>query len=401
MSNLPKGWGKVPLKEVVEDMHQGINTVTENIEYYDNGIDILQTKHITGGYIDLSDPKKVSVEDYNKYKAKYQPQINHILLTNIGTIGKVLIVEENINFLIAWNIFLIKSNQSKINPYFLFYVLKKYDIDKFYDKFLTGNATKFINKKFMSDIEIPLPPLEEQKKIADILSTVDKKIAFVEENINATEELKKGLMQKLLTEGIGHTDFKDSELGRIPESWEVVQQSEVATFYNGRAYKLSEWEESGIPVIRLQNLTGTGTEYYYSTLQLPEHQYCINGDLLYMWSATFGPVWWKGEKAIYHYHIWKITTEKNKLDKNFLFYLLDQITIRMKKQSHGSTMIHVTKGGMEKLKIQLPPLEEQKQIVEILSTVDKKLENLKEKKQSFEELKKGLMQKLLTGEVRV
>jgi type I restriction enzyme S subunit len=156
MSNLPKGWEKVSLKEVVEDMHQGINTVTENIEYYDNGIDILQAKHITSGYIDLSDPKKVSIEDYNKYKSKYQPQINHILLTNIGTIGKVLIVEENISFLIAWNIFLIKSNHSKINPYFLFHILKKYDIDKFYDKFLTGNATKFINKKFMGDIEICL-----------------------------------------------------------------------------------------------------------------------------------------------------------------------------------------------------------------------------------------------------
>ena len=268
-------------------------------------------------------------------------------------------------------------------------------------KFNDGVNQTNLRKNEVLECPIELPPLEEQKKIVDILSTVDKKIVFVEENINATEELKKGLMQKLLTEGIGHTEFKDSELGRIPESWEVVQQSEVAIFYNGRAYKLSEWEGVGTPVIRLQNLTGTGTEYYYSTLQLPEHQYCINGDLLYMWSATFGPVWWKGEKAIYHYHIWKITTEENKLDRNFLFYLLDQITVRMKKQSHGSTMIHVTKGGMEKLKIQLPPLEEQKQIAEILSTVDNKLENLKEKKQYFEELKKGLMQKILTGEVRV
>jgi len=190
--------------------------------------------------------------------------------------------------------------------------------------------------------------------------------------------------------------YKQTEIGVIPEDWEVAEQGEVATFYNGRAYKLTEWEEHGTPVIRLQNLTGSGENYYYSNLNLPDHQYCHNGDLLYMWSATFGPVWWKGDKAIFHYHIWKIDTQTDRLDKNFLFYLLDQITMRMKKQSHGSTMIHVTKGGMEKLKIQLPPLQEQQKIAEILSTVDQKIDSIDSKIEETKTLKRGLMQRLLS-----
>ena len=422
MSNLPKGWEKVFLKEVVQDMHQGINTVTENIEYYDNGIDILQAKHITSGYIDLSDPKKVSIEDYNKYKAKYQPQINHILLTNIGTIGKVLIVEENIDFLIAWNIFLIKSNQLKINPHFLFYVLKKYDIDKFYDKFLTGNATKFINKKFMGDIEIPLPPLEEQKKIADILSTVDKKIAFVEENINATEELKKGLMQKLLTEGIGHTEFKDSELGRIPESWEVIPFIELAdknikhSFTGGpfgSDLKSEHYTDIGVRVIQLQNI-GDGyfinNDFVYVSEEkaelLKSCQIYPNDIILAKMAEPVARACLIPDfesKYVMCSDGIRLKVDNSKFNTEFIFYSINYDNFRKiaVARSNGTTRLRIGLSALKSIPILIPPLEEQKQIAEILSTVDKKLENLKEKKQSFEELKKGLMQKLLTGEVRV
>ncbi|MCF1713173.1 restriction endonuclease subunit S [Flavihumibacter sp. RY-1] len=191
-------------------------------------------------------------------------------------------------------------------------------------------------------------------------------------------------------------DYKVTELGLIPSNWKILKQGEIATFFNGRAYKLTEWEQTGIPVIRLQNLTGSGTEYYYSNLKLPEHQYCYSGDLLYMWSATFGPVWWKGTKAIYHYHIWKIEVNAKKLLKEFHYYLLDEITIRMKNQSHGSTMLHVTKSGMESLKVALPPLPEQQKIAEILSTVDEKIEVIEAQINQTTELKKGLMQQLLT-----
>lgn len=189
--------------------------------------------------------------------------------------------------------------------------------------------------------------------------------------------------------------YKETKIGILPKDWGVVKQVEVATFFNGRAYKLSEWETEGIPVIRLQNLTGSGKEYYYSNLQLPEHQYCCRGDLLYMWSATFGPVWWFGEKAIFHYHIWKIEHNQEKLDRAFHYYLLDDVTRRMKNESHGSTMMHVTKGGMEKLLIQLPPLPEQQKIADILSTVDAKIEVIDQQITETQDLKKGLMQRLL------
>ncbi len=187
----------------------------------------------------------------------------------------------------------------------------------------------------------------------------------------------------------------------IPYGWKLCKQLEVATFYNGRAYKLSEWESVGTPVIRLQNLTGSGNEFYYSKLKLPERQYVNDGDLLYMWSATFGPKIWRGEKAIYHYHIWKVECQVDLLDQSFMYYNLDYITDSMKSKTNGSTMLHFTKKGMEEHEILVPPLEEQQKIAEILSTVDKKIDLIDQKIAETQKLKTGLMQKLFSEGVGV
>jgi type I restriction enzyme S subunit len=187
----------------------------------------------------------------------------------------------------------------------------------------------------------------------------------------------------------------------IPSGWELHKQSEVATFYNGRAYKLTEWEDEGTPVIRLQNLTGTGDKYYYSNLELPEHQYVNNGDLLFMWSATFGPKIWHGDKAIYHYHIWKVECKADLLDQQFMLYNLDFVTESMKSKTNGSTMLHFTKKGMEEQLILTPPLAEQQRIAIILSTVDKKIDLVEQKIKQTKKLKVGLMQKLFSEGVGI
>ena len=181
-----------------------------------------------------------------------------------------------------------------------------------------------------------------------------------------------------------------------PEGWTEFRQGDVVRFYNGRAYKLTEWEAAGTPVIRLQNLTGSGKEYYYSNLELPAHQYCNSGDLLYMWSATFGPHIWKRQKAIYHYHIWKVVPDEINVTKHFLFQLLGYKTNEWLNQSNGMGILHITKGGMEDLRLTLPPLPEQQKIATILSSVDDVIEKTRAQIDKLKDLKTGMMQELLT-----
>lgn len=194
--------------------------------------------------------------------------------------------------------------------------------------------------------------------------------------------------------------FKETAIGWIPATWDCVSQSEVVTFHNGRAYKLTEWEAEGTPVIRLQNLTGSGETYYYSNLKLPPHQYVNKDDLLFMWSATFGPHIWRGEKAIYHYHIWKIDCSE-RVDRSYMFYSLSRFTEEMKNKTNGSTMLHLTKAGMEKESIALPPLPEQRKIAAILTAVDDKLGVIARQIETTQALKQGLMQNLFSQGVGI
>jgi type I restriction enzyme S subunit len=187
----------------------------------------------------------------------------------------------------------------------------------------------------------------------------------------------------------------------VPDEWAEHRQGDVADFSNGKAYKLTEWEKVGTPVIRLQNLTGSGKNYYYSNLKLPDRQYCESGDLLYMWSATFGPHIWKGPKAIYHYHIWKVTCNEKDLTKSFLYQLLGYKTAEWLNQSNGMGILHITKGGMEELKLILPPLPEQQKIAAILTSVDEVIEKTQAQIDKLKDLKIAMMQELLTCGVGV
>lgn len=182
----------------------------------------------------------------------------------------------------------------------------------------------------------------------------------------------------------------------VPDGWAIHRQGDICVFSNGRAYKLTEWEMKGTPVIRLQNLTGSGKEYYYSNLELPKRQYCEKGDLLYMWSATFGPHIWKGPKAIYHYHIWKVIPDEISLTKGYSYQLLAYKTAEWLNKSNGMGILHVTKGGMEDLPLTLPPLPEQKKIATILSSVDQVIEKTQAQIDKLKDLKTGMMQELLT-----
>ena len=162
---------------------------------------------------------------------------------------------------------------------------------------------------------------------------------------------------------------------RIPEGWEYARLGNLLNVINGRAYKKDELLQSGTPVLRVGNLF-TSTSWYYSDLVLNDDKYIDKSDLIYAWSASFGPFIWEGEKVIYHYHIWKMDFySQDELDKKFIYYYLLEKTQEIKASGSGIAMIHMTKERMEKLPIPVPPLEEQKRIVakvdELMALCDK------------------------------
>ena len=418
MSNLPKGWELVQFDKVC-DIRDGTH---DSPKYIENGVPFITSKHLTDNGIDFTETNYISEENHIEFSKRSKVDNGDILFGMIGTIGKPVIVNTDFEFSIK-NVALLKlsSNELLSNIYVLNLLKSNIIINQFL-KLSNGGVQSFIALGMIRKLKIPLPPIEEQKKIADILSTVDKKIAFVEENINATEELKKGLMQKLLTEGIGHTEFKDSELGRIPESWEVIPFIELAdknikhSFTGGpfgSDLKSEHYTDIGVRVIQLQNI-GDGyfinNDFVYVSEEkaelLKSCQIYPNDIILAKMAEPVARACLIPDfesKYVMCSDGIRLKVDNSKFNTEFIFYSINYDNFRKiaVARSNGTTRLRIGLSALKSIPILIPPLEEQKQIAEILSTVDKKLENLKEKKQSFEELKKGLMQKLLTGEVRV
>lgn len=157
---------------------------------------------------------------------------------------------------------------------------------------------------------------------------------------------------------------------RLPQGWTETALVDVCELLNGRAYSQPELLSEGkYPVLRVGNLFSRNA-WYHSDLELDPDKYIDRGDLIYAWSASFGPRLWQGGKVIYHYHIWKCALKDQAVNKQFLYNLLLWDTSKIKgDHGVGSTMMHVTKSAMEKRKIPLPPLPEQQRIVRKLDTL--------------------------------
>ena len=289
---------------------------------------------------------------------------------------------------------ILRADTSKLDPRFFFYAVSALPLRNL------GYSRHF---KLLKEQRVACPPLPEQRKIAAILSSVDDAIEKTQAVIDQVGVVKKGLMQELLTRGLPgrHKKFKMTEVGEVPEEWKILGFGEVAHLHNGRAYKMDELLQMGTsPVVRIQNLKG-GDKWYYSDLQLGDEKYCEDGDLLFAWSASFGPFIWHGPRAIYHYHIWKVETLPV-LDPGFAYHLLASITADVKAAGHGGLgMLHMTKSGMERWRIALPPISEQREIAHVVDLVDSRIASEQTFAGQTQSMKSGLMSVLLTGEVRV
>lgn len=239
-----------------------------------------------------------------------------------------------------------------------------------------------------------IPSPAEQRKIAECLTSLDELIAAEGRRLEALRQWKKALLQNLFPrEGETTPRLRFPEF-RTAGDWVSRPFGEAATFYNGRAYAKEELLDTGkYKVLRVGNFF-TNDKWYYSDLELEETKYCDNGDLLYAWSASFGPQRWHGGRAIFHYHIWKVV-EKPAVDRDFLYRAMDVETERMKsRMANGIGMFHITKGTIEAWPAKFPELDEQRRIASCLGSLDTHITEQAKKLDTLKTHKQGLMQGL-------
>ena len=248
---------------------------------------------------------------------------------------------------------------------------------------------------------IPLPPLKEQIRIVETIKHWFVMIDIIEsgkDNLHNSIRQTKSKILDLAIHGKlvpqDPTDEPAAELlmrinpkaeitrdnghyQKLPEGWTILKVGNVAEYINGRAFKPEEWEQTGLPIIRIQNLNDPNA-YYNRTKNEYEEKYLIKkGDLLFAWAASLGTYIWKGEDAWLNQHIFKVIPYPF-MDKKYLYYAFHAMITEFYRKSHGSGMIHITRKQFEEITLWLPPLTEQYRIVQYLQQVFEKLDSIVE-----------------------
>jgi type I restriction enzyme S subunit len=305
----------------------------------------------------------------------------------------------------------IRFNSEKTNNWFYFYYLQK--IKNFLENLGKGSTFKAITREDLENLKVPYPPLLEQQKIAEVLLIIDKIIQKTNEIIAKTERLKKGLMQELLTKGIGHKEFKDTEIGRIPKTWGVVKLGEITKqFISGGtpSTKNPDYWNGDIPWIRSVHLTKyyideTSIERYITKEGLENSASNIvpKGNVIIATRVGIGKSAVNLIDVAINQDLTGLVIDKSKINPFFLVWYLHSPKILniLESFARGTTIKGIPQDYIKNLLIPLPPTNEQQKIAEILSLVDKMIENEKNEKVRLEKIKRSLMNLLLTGKIRV
>lgn len=410
LGEIPEGWGVESVGENAQVLKSGLS---RNLKDEDVGIPCIRSNNIVDFKINSYDLKYWYLEDDKGANIhEYTLDEGDILvnfINSIAQIGKCCIYHDiGREVIYTTNIFRMKLNESKIKHKFFYYIVQT----KLYSKQIelitkpAVNQASFTTVDFKK-IKIPVPSIDEQKQIISILSSIDDQIEITGNLIEKTKELKKGLMQRLLTKGIGHEKFKDTEIGRIPEEWGTKKFKDISKVSQGLQIAIEErFKEPGLnklPYITIQYINDKknyDNKYYIENANASV--ICVKDDILMTRTGNTGVVV-TNEHGVFHNNFFKIDYDKSILDKDFLVYYLKSKVIQslILRYAGTTTIPDLKHKDFYKIPVIIPTIIEQKQIASILSSIDDQISQYESKKEKLQKLKKGLMQKLLTGKIRV
>ncbi|UPR33492.1 restriction endonuclease subunit S [Vibrio cyclitrophicus] len=422
--SLPSGWSLTSISNIcsskygVVDGPFGSNLKTEH--YRDSGVPVFQSGFVTSNRFVKKNYVYVDQE-------KYQEQIRSsaapkdILMAKIGmNAGACAVIPDDHSVgILAGNSLKMTVNKDVASNLFLVNHLHFMQQNGELRKLLTETAQPAISITTLKRHCVPLPPLPEQKKIAAILTSVDEVIEKTQAQIDKLKDLKTGMMQELLTRGVGvdgkpHTEFKDSPVGRIPKGWDVVPISALCSHIVDCVNKTAPVVDYKTPYkmirttnvrhgrVDTENVRSVTKETYELWVRRLAPQ---KGDLIFTREAPVGECGvLEDERGVFlGQRTMMYRADTIKTSSHFLMYSL--MSEYGKKQledfSGGSTVPHMRVPDCGKILVKIPPKNEQDLIVRSLKSVDAAITNKEAKLQKVNDTKKALMQDLLTGKIRV
>ena len=390
----PKNWQQVKLGDVC-DIVNGSTPKRSVPEYWKNGnIPWFTIEDIrSGGRIINETKQSITDKALKETSVKMLPK-DSILLCCTASIGEVAFTKIPLTTNQQFNGLVIKDKKN-VFPNYLFYSIQKFGKNL---KKKTGKTTiGFLSVGNLSKEEILLPPLSEQQKIAEILEAVDLEIEKVSEEIEKSEKMKRGLMDDLLVRDILNNNYPQFKIGKICEtdSGGTPSRKKKEYFEDGTISWLTSGEiKKGKIYSSKQSITELGLSSSSAKV------FPTDTVLVAMYGVTAGQVGILKSEMSTNQAICGILPNK-KIFPEFLYQYLLVKSSYLRSLAGGGAQPNISQKIIKDQHIPVPPIEKQKQIAEILSTVDDKVKITKNLKNSLTKLKKGLMQDLLSGVVRV
>lgn len=396
---IPEGWKLRRLGEIAT-VTTGGTPSRKRPEYWDGSIPWIKTSSIDFCVIQQGD-EFITEEGLHDSAAKLFPK-NTILMAMYGqgmTRGRVAILGIDSTTNQACAAIQVKADVD--HKYVYYYLASRYREIR---ELGHGGNQKNLNAVLIKDIRVAFPPLPEQRKITEILGTWDQAIALTEQRIEAARQRKKGLMQRLLT---GRVRFPEFAGGK----WQEVQLGNLAEVKRGaspRPIRDPKWfAESGRGWIRIADVTDSPTRFlnqtsqYLSPLGETKSVKVEIGELIMSICATIGVPKIVNIPACIHDGFVVFRGYEKHLSREFLYHYLNFITERLANRGQPGTQKNLNSSLVRKIRVPKPPLAEQEKIAAVLQSCDREIELLTQKRDALQRQKKGLMQWLLTGRVRV
>lgn len=415
MSNtVPEGWSKVVFDEIA-DIKRGITYFASELVDEASGRPLyvnMKSFKKDGGY-------NVEGEKYfgADFKERDLASSSDLFIANTDVtpacdiIGAPALVPDNKwarKVLCSHHVSRLAVKDATSNRY-LYYLLMTPNARYFMKSIGRGTTVKMLDADALKKYEMVLPPLPEQQKIADILSSVDNVIEKTRAQIDKLKDLKTGMMQELFSNGIGHIEFKDSPVGRIPSSWEVKELSAVAKVIDCK-HATPKYFGDGYPVVKPGNIKEGNIDLSGCSLtdkdgydDLNENHKPRKGDTIYSRNQTYGIGAFVHADLDFAIGQDVCVIHPKSCNPKYLFYAVNSPIVRDQVEllAAGSTFKRINLGSIRKLLIPAPPNNEQVEIASVLSALDNKVLGLEKKLSKARNVKKALMQDLLTGKVRV
>jgi type I restriction enzyme S subunit len=402
--------GEIPRDWTVEELSRLCEEVTDGSHFSPKprirGYPIATVKNMLDNSIDVGSCARISKEDYDTLvRNGCKPSKGDILLSKDGTVGICFVFDQDEDLVLLSSIAIIKPSKM-VNSYFCkHYFSSKRAHEILQDGFLTGSALQRIVLKNLKRVPLPVPSVEEQRRIASVLSLLDEVIENKKKQNDILEKIAMAIFDKWFN-GVAPAEAEElAELneGKVPAGWKTASLYDLADWINGYPFdqRTLNVEKRGLPVIKIAELQkgiSDTTQYYDGEI---DSIYSLKqGDLLFAWSASIGIYIWSGENAVLNQHIFRVFP---KIQKSYLYFLLKKLDFLFQRivENKATTMGHVTVEDMKRIMTYVPDENKKLEIAKTLDPLFQKITLNQREITVLVKTKNVLLPLLVFGKLRV